>query len=537
MKMSKSYLLNFILSISIGSVTLGLGAQELPDLTNLRNVEKREPIAFVPFEYIDPSTGDVVAPDYMLTLPSDLANAFGRVNVKARDYYKDLNEIEKFWNNLGYSLRNPEDLEALNAIDQNTAILINQAKGIEDSLKKIDDVIKESTENVVDTAKKFEKRAQSQLEKEFTKLYEKSVASVLPEPEVLDKLRETPSIIQKPNRNLNNFVYKSWNVDKGDDATFKLTSNSSLSVSGDFTQLEGIADTRADVVVMKQLKANIVYMYMRGDALDDGTVKGKTGLEILGQKVDRYSKTKTGKLLQWRISEESSDNKPMEKVIRKGKEFFFSVGPVPMTAEVGFAGRVYLDKGFNLSKNEVSFSAIPGVETNAYGNVSVGAPIAGAGIEQDLVLLNSEFEVAGGVKIVVPKVDPKPRIDAFVRGDNRTKALSGRMKFVAKAKLPVVGEKRYEKILWAHEGLSYEGRLFDLSKSSNEDGYTVRGAPEAADLEELDVDNASKDLFDNTEAYMATGPAQKTLEETSKVLAKQEVLIQDFSSFLQSIGE
>ena len=46
MKMSKSYLLNFILSISIGSVTLGLGAQELPDLTNLRNVEKREPIAF-----------------------------------------------------------------------------------------------------------------------------------------------------------------------------------------------------------------------------------------------------------------------------------------------------------------------------------------------------------------------------------------------------------------------------------------------------------------------------------------------------------
>lgn len=57
----------------------------------------RTPVQFTPFEMVDPNTGRPVRPDDMISI--------GSLRMRAGDYYRQLNEMERWLNERGYSLR------------------------------------------------------------------------------------------------------------------------------------------------------------------------------------------------------------------------------------------------------------------------------------------------------------------------------------------------------------------------------------------------------------------------------------------------
>ncbi len=77
--------------------------QNAPDLNLTWQLVPRPPIRFTPFDMIDPSTGKPVKPD-------DLIEVDG-VKVKAGDFYRQLNEMERWLNAHGYSLRTDTQFE------------------------------------------------------------------------------------------------------------------------------------------------------------------------------------------------------------------------------------------------------------------------------------------------------------------------------------------------------------------------------------------------------------------------------------------
>src|SRR5205807_545789 len=68
---------------------------------NLIKVNKREPIPFVPFEMRDPITGAEITPETLIKLPN------GK-EATAKEYFEELNKLEKQLNEIGYSLRDRE---------------------------------------------------------------------------------------------------------------------------------------------------------------------------------------------------------------------------------------------------------------------------------------------------------------------------------------------------------------------------------------------------------------------------------------------
>lgn len=65
--------------------------------SNLIKVNKRAPIAFKPFDIVDPATAKQIDPETILTLPNDR-------KISANDYYEELNRLEEGFNKLGYTL-------------------------------------------------------------------------------------------------------------------------------------------------------------------------------------------------------------------------------------------------------------------------------------------------------------------------------------------------------------------------------------------------------------------------------------------------
>lgn len=57
----------------------------------------REPIAFTPFEMVDPNTGKPISPDMIIEVNG--------TKMRAGDFYRQLNEMERWLNERGYSLR------------------------------------------------------------------------------------------------------------------------------------------------------------------------------------------------------------------------------------------------------------------------------------------------------------------------------------------------------------------------------------------------------------------------------------------------
>lgn len=74
-----------------------------PDLNLTWELLPKPPIKFTPFDMVDPATGKPVRPDDWIVIDG--------VKIKAGEYYRRLNEMERWLNEHGYTLRSEEPLK------------------------------------------------------------------------------------------------------------------------------------------------------------------------------------------------------------------------------------------------------------------------------------------------------------------------------------------------------------------------------------------------------------------------------------------
>ncbi|MFW7377813.1 MAG: hypothetical protein ACOH5I_03255 [Oligoflexus sp.] len=508
----------FIFSMSMNSLQADI-------LRNRIELNKRPAIQFKPFDYLDPITGKIVSPDTMVELTDELAASFNKKYISARELYEELNKLEKSLNELGYSLRDSADSGFIESALVDGKKLVEQTTKIIDLYRDFDEKIMTIPKEIEQIKNDFFDRQDSLAEKEFTELYEKAVKSIKPSAPVFEDLNEDPNILQVPNRNLGNFVYKKWDVEKGDPNSFLIKALAQLNLSGDFKELEGIFDTRVDVDIFNEVKLNLLYAYLKAGAQDSGDVFISSGLEVAGKKIDRYSVDRKGKLLSWRLSDEKDDNN-LDMVFREGESIPFAIGPVPCLLEIGGFGRIYIDNALNASRTSISASAIPGIEAAGYATVAAGVKVAKVGVEGQLVILNSELNIQGGIDMKVPKETGKPELSAFVKGEQNLTALNGNIYLMAGVDLPVVGEKNYRRKLWDWDGVTTQGVLFNFTKTANETGYTLSGAPEPADIDEKNLDNKIKDFFDHVDENLQSVKSEQIAHDVATIQYQQSKVIE-----------
>jgi hypothetical protein len=450
--------------------------------------------------------------------------------------------MEQAWNNLGYSLRNPDDINKLKGAAPDFEKILQQAEYLSRTIRDIDEKVMTARRNLEQEAKDFEDKVKASAEAKYNELYNKVKEKYPEEVSFVENAKEDPNILQKPNKDLSNFVHKEWNLEKGDAGSFLVKGSAQLDLSGSLKKLEGLTDARVDVAAMNTVKANLVYLYGKTTLDDQGMGQVKTGVEVLGNVVDFLTVDKKGKVLDIRLSDnkkkdaENSNKGPWKKEVRAGQDFPFSIGPVPVVVEVGVLGQLYLDTGMSVDavQRAAGLSLYPGVSASAYASFAAGVPVAKVGIEGQMVLLNSEMALTGRLMLQTNTDSGKKKIVLNVRGDHTSTSLSGRMALFAEAKLPVIGKKRYERKLWESDGQAVSGVLFDFTKAADENGIVITGAPQPEDLQEVAVDNELQKFFDEANRKMSEAGLKETLQrmavlesETSALGDAAKALAQD----------
>src|SRR5262245_53855648 len=91
-----------------------------PDLVR---INRRPAIPFKPFEMRDPKTGNPIPPNTVITLPN------GK-RMTAQQYFDQLNQLEQKFNQIGYSLRDPQEKTKIQETNINRQALQQQANAI-----------------------------------------------------------------------------------------------------------------------------------------------------------------------------------------------------------------------------------------------------------------------------------------------------------------------------------------------------------------------------------------------------------------------
>ncbi len=534
-KIIRTVVLGSLLSLSATAF-----AFDFPEFDDnfVRQVTPKGPIPFVPFDYINPYTGKIESPSFQIELDAKDAEVWKKRFITLRDYYAELNQIEEQWNKIGYSLRKPQDIKTLKEILTDSTELVKQAESLVRSIRPFDEMIMTAQKSLDEQQAAFEKAVQERADSSFSDLFVESKAKFDAAFEPFADAKKDPDILQKPDKDLSNFIHKGWNLEKGDASSFLAKGSASIDVSGSLKKLEGLGEARVDIVAMTQLEINVLYMYLKASVLDDGSAQASTNVEVLGKVVDMLKTEKKGKVFSWRLSDDNSGDQkkkqPWEKVYRKGKEFPFSIGPIPAVAEVGASGRVYLDTGVNVDAKNYALGAslIPGVESSGYVNVGVGVPFAHIGPEANLVILNSELNLGVDIALNLPVDDKPANLDAGIHGTQTTRALAGKLSLVAVAKLPILGEKRYERKLFEWPGVSATGTLFDFRKIADRNGYSLKGAPTQDDIADVELDGSIDKFFNEAIAANRERVSTETLREEAVLTATRDATRSELMKFL-----
>src|SRR5690606_2373884 len=118
--------------------------------------------------------------------------------------------------------------------------------------------------------------------------------------------------------------------------------------------------------------------------------KGDVILEFTGKEI--YRKTFKDKALK--IFSKKAEAPP-PKTVKTYKIFRFSLGPVPITAEIGAAGQIGYDWTLAVEKKKAAVAGLAYADVSAYAQAGADGVVASAGIGGNLVILRDVLKMEG----------------------------------------------------------------------------------------------------------------------------------------------
>jgi hypothetical protein len=359
-------------------------------------VNKRPPIAFAPFEMRDQKTGKPIPPDEQITL------ANGK-RMTVRQYFDQINDLEKKLNSNGFSLRQPSAKDA------------PMQEGVVPHA-----LLQQQTQRVLaahqpgTAAQPFNIRSAEREHNSLPTLR-------------LEQLKGITLV--KPPKKVNYGWSWGWGV--GDPALFATNIDIKLSMDG----VKAQTGTATSVDVAAEAKAggsifnnafDILRVTGNMHAADTGALNGKLDVFVLGNNIYSLSKTGSAKLYK-------SDN--VSKSLDKAVHVDFPLGPIPFSATVGIQGTAGVGYVLSVAPIAARLSGGPFVRSKAYAQVAVDIDIARAGVEGDLTLLDYGLNLDGEVSFGIDPAN-KPYFKTHAEVSQNMKMLGGELYAFAEACVP-----------------------------------------------------------------------------------------------------
>ncbi|MCX7942386.1 MAG: hypothetical protein N2516_04735 [Dictyoglomaceae bacterium] len=350
---------------------------------------KKTPIPFKPFDF----SFFKITKDQIITLENG-------VKIKGEEFLKEINDIEKKLNDLGYSLRDKEEEIVIQRI-------VIKREDLEMQKKLFKNITPFAT---------FEMAQKEEPLKEFKNL---------------------------------NFERK-WELPLGDDE-FNINLSTGLTLRGEENQVlantyaiakAGLLGYRTEVIKIEgELKST------KNEEPNNGTLK----VYILGRKeYEKSFKTK------YRLKEDLNYN------IDWGFPITAPVGPFNIKGTFGIRGSIKLSLDSSLDLLLCSASINPSIDTKAFAEVGIDYKVASAGVGGELTILKDTLVLNGSLGLVMQEPIYNSYFNILASGENSLNALSGSFYFFVKVNY-LVGSKKFKTEIYNWDGFSWNTRLFNYS--------------------------------------------------------------------------
>ena len=413
-------------------------------------VDRRQPIPFVPFEMVDVATGAPIPPEQVLELPD------GK-QMPAADYFRELNEIEKGFSEMGYSLR--QDWSTITI--QRSA---NDVTRLSSDLRRI--------HSAVDRGKPFRIHQDAELDQALLPQPEagRPDIAVMRAPLRLPQIAEAepPRVAERPESGVTNAI-RTINLPKkkpvlvstsneypfqlGDPSVFAASVNGRLDLAGseDLLKLTGSASANVSIF---GISSDLARLDARLDAPKTGDMKGRVSFNVLPFGTI-YDQTLTG-----------ASVKLTSPDITRGIDVTFAnfrvmLGPVPVKVQAGAQGSLGMHYFAGLNPSSAVAEFAPIVRSNLYVRAGADYYVAGVGVATELTLVNYDLSMYGELRLwmQVPEGGTRPELGIRERYEisQKLQMLSGNAYVWAYVYYPSCCLPPWAKKEWRWELFNWDG--------------------------------------------------------------------------------
>jgi len=393
-------------------------------------VNRRPAIPFKPFEVADPSTGKPISRDAMLpALPN------GK-RLTAGQYYDELNNLERQFNALGYTLKPPKEVKP-------------------------------------PPTEKFELQTTpvplTTLQKQSQTLRSAYLPNMQFRPLNVAQVQQTQkqllvvnsallgAIVVRPTQTVH--WVKNWNYSFGDPSVISGYFNGKIQLDGtnNATSVDGEADAGGSLFSQS---FDLLRVTGNLNAPKTGTMNVTVAASVLGNSVYNFDQNVT---TSWSKSDSVS------KTLDKSVTINFSLGPIPMSAKIGAQGTAGISYSVAVAPVKASAYVGPSVHTKAYAQVGVVIGVAGAGAGANLTILNTDGNLNGAISIEVDTAS-NPYFKYTDSYSQNLDMLDGSLYVYAYVYVPCWSvppwcKKEYDWNIFSWTGVKASGYLFNDSKT------------------------------------------------------------------------
>jgi hypothetical protein len=399
-----------------------LKAKVNPKLMVAHKLPAKKFVAFTMKDLADPKTGKPPAANATLTLRT------GR-KVAAQKYLTALNHLEQQLNAWGYSLHDKPGRVTIGEMAINKAKLTTPAK-------------------MVRAAKPADARSQALATSPKLLQQEFAAASKTVAPAAIAGKAGIAGGgivgVLEPVSAVKNFE-DSW----GDPSIFGASVKANLTLKGDQNSTGISGEARATGSVLGNSE-DLLLATADLNAPRSGGMSAKIKVTTLGtdQVVLDHSEA-----AGWSKTDSFSRSLPDSLRV----EYDFTIGPIPVNAQVGVKGNVTIPYFIGLLPGSSTGWMIPEVQSSVYAQAAVGLDLADtgvlAGVDAELTLLHNKLTVAGGVD---QGVDSKGTFVKYwdTSRDDVT-ALAGKLIIFAEAEVLGHAIHRFDSVLWEFAGIQH----------------------------------------------------------------------------------
>ncbi|MFN3698845.1 MAG: hypothetical protein ACK4SU_01450 [Dictyoglomus sp.] len=350
---------------------------------------KKPPIPFKPFDL----TFFKITKNQIITLENGN-------KITGEEFLKEINDIEKKLNALGYSLRDKEEEIVIQRI--------------------------------------FIKRDDLQMQKKLFK-------NITP--------LTTLEMVQKdePAKEFKNFNFeRKWELPLGDDE-FNVNVSTGLVLKGEENQImtNAYAIAKAGVLGYKAelIKVESTMIATKSQQKDTANLK----VYILGNKEYETS---------FKVNYQFE--KALKYNLDWGFPISAPVGPFNITGRFGIRGGIELFLNSKLNPLFCTANIKPSINTKAFAEVGLDYKVASAGVGGELTILKDTLILNGGLGLILQDPLYNSYFEFSALGQNSLEALSGNLYFFVKVDY-IVGSKKFKTEIYEWDGFYWDTTLFNYS--------------------------------------------------------------------------